>query len=637
MNEKNYFADAARKSARLLTLMASILLGLIANATSYVTFNDGRLLVFPDECVQSMTQDDGNLNIIALDGSVYSYPMEDIESISEELTKELPTITSYKFNNKYNYQVFTDATGVIDGDTILVEVAGIGKRLTASFSLSDDNAVAYVDGVLQESKVSRMRFEGSKIYTVCNAGDMVLKPLDTGAYGLVPFGRDYVVEVDFLTDHSTSVPRIDINTVGGVNITSKKVYVDAEIIIDGAGVFPSMTDSVQIKGRGNSSWSTNPDAKNPYRLKFASKVKPFGMTKGKNWVLLANKKSGAQMTNAVGMKAASLMGTVAANHIVPVDLYLNGTYKGSYNFTEKVGLAGNSVDLDDETVATLLELDSYYDEPITQKFRSESFNSPVQIKDPEFGEDETLLTLPMIQERYNRFEAAVKGDGDFFDYVDVDALVRYMMVNDFICNGEIMHPKSVFLYNENILDESSKFIFGPVWDLDWAYGYNGTHASTFFNKNITFDFFASSNGLFSTMFKDRRLKQHMYELWLEFMSDGIDELCEYYMDYYNYAYPSIENNKNAGLDAFDYNRQVKIYNSWLRQRAAFIVGLLEQQLFVPGDVDGDGVVTIADVSVLVDYLLNGDDSIIMENADADGDGEVAISDVSALVDMLLAL
>ena len=64
--------------------------------------------------------------------------------------------------------------------------------------------------------------------------------------------------MDFLTDHSTTVPRIDINTVGGVYITSKEYYVDAEIIIDGAGVFPSMTDAVKIKGRGNSSWSNNP-------------------------------------------------------------------------------------------------------------------------------------------------------------------------------------------------------------------------------------------------------------------------------------------------------------------------------------------------------------------------------------------
>ena len=95
-------------------------------------------------------------------------------------------------------------------------------------------------------------------------------------------------------------------------------------------------------GRGNTTWSSNPDTKNPYRLKFADKVRPLGLPKGRSWVLLANKRAGSMLTNAYGMKAASLLGTVAYNHIIPVDLYVNGTFKGSYNLTEKVGFSSNS-------------------------------------------------------------------------------------------------------------------------------------------------------------------------------------------------------------------------------------------------------------------------------------------------------
>ena len=55
-----------------------------------------------------------------------------------------------------------------------------------------------------------------------------------------------------------------------------------------------------------------------------------------------------------------------------------------------------------------------------------------------------------------------------------------------------------------------------------------------------------------------------------------------------------------------------------------------------GDVDGDGEVSISDVSALIDYLLTGDaSSINLGNADVDLDGEVSISDVSALIDYLL--
>ena len=53
-----------------------------------------------------------------------------------------------------------------------------------------------------------------------------------------------------------------------------------------------------------------------------------------------------------------------------------------------------------------------------------------------------------------------------------------------------------------------------------------------------------------------------------------------------------------------------------------------------GDVDGDGRVTIADVTTLIDLLLNGtgDSNPV---ADVDGDGRVTIADVTELIDILL--
>ena len=55
----------------------------------------------------------------------------------------------------------------------------------------------------------------------------------------------------------------------------------------------------------------------------------------------------------------------------------------------------------------------------------------------------------------------------------------------------------------------------------------------------------------------------------------------------------------------------------------------------PGDVNGDGSVTIKDVTDLIDLLLGGD-TISNENADANGDGIVSIKDVTDLIDMLLS-
>lgn len=58
---------------------------------------------------------------------------------------------------------------------------------------------------------------------------------------------------------------------------------------------------------------------------------------------------------------------------------------------------------------------------------------------------------------------------------------------------------------------------------------------------------------------------------------------------------------------------------------------------VKGDADGDGIVNIADVTYLIDYLLAGcQSSFHSQNADIDDNGKVDISDVTDLIDYLLS-
>ena len=64
------------------------------------------------------------------------------------------------------------------------------------------------------------------------------------------------------------------------------------------------------------------------------------------------------------------------------------------------------------------------------------------------------------------------------------------------------------------------------------------------------------------------------------------------------------------------------------------VQFLAQQL--PGDANGDGKVSIADVTCLISYLLDGcQTSFHIENADLTGDTVITIADVTALINLLL--
>ena len=462
------------------------------------------------------------------------------------------------------------------------------------------------------------------------------------AYRTVPMGREVPVTVDWLTDHATSVPRIDINTDGGEIVSSKNYYLNAHITIQGNGVWDDydFEDSVQIKGRGNSSWSTpsfyyNP--KNPYRLKFAESVKPFGMKKGKNWNLIAQKQTGSLLTNAVAMKAARLAGAAAANDVIPVELYMNGEYRGSYIFTQKVGMANNSVDYDDESQAALFELDEYSE---TGQFRSDSYYLPVNIKDPEFGEDETLLDYDGVRAEFNRFETAVYEGTNFERFVDIDMLTRYMLLNELVLNTELGHPKSTFLSRENLNHLSSRYTFGPGWDFDWSYGYES--AGSYCISGATRDFFSYHTGkpgnlFFSALWRSSEWVQYHYsQLWAEFIDKHLQELIDFVDDYYAYARSSFENNAYlwGDGDSYQYEQEVANMKSWLYERAHHIMSTLPTyapDAAVPysyGDINGDELIDDDDRVVMLDMLLGGSaKGPDTQQADADADGQLSVADL----------
>ena len=76
-----------------------------------------------------------------------------------------------------------------------------------------------------------------KIYEVVGTGSEpeLLQPARYD-YRMVPMGREVVVDIDWLTDHAASVPRIDIDIEGGEIVTSKDYYLNAHIRIQGNGV-----------------------------------------------------------------------------------------------------------------------------------------------------------------------------------------------------------------------------------------------------------------------------------------------------------------------------------------------------------------------------------------------------------------
>ena len=86
-----------------------------------------------------------------------------------------------------------------------------------------------------------------------------------------------------------------------------------------------------------------------------------------------------------------------------------------------------------------------------------------------------------------------------------------------------------------------------------------------------------------------------------------------------------------------YRIAISVVSGDLQNATCYIITATESAGFKKGDVNNDGIVSIADVTDLIDYLLSGnEEGINMLAADVDEGGNVTIADVTLLIDMLLS-
>lgn len=352
-----------------------------------------------------------------------------------------------------------------------------------------------------------------------------------------------------------NVPMITITTTDYVEeIPDKENYMSATFTMRGYDIYDDVSCAVSIRGRGNSTWSY---PKKPYRLKFPTKISIGGLPAAKSYVLLADYLDHSHMRNAVALKIAQLLGMPYTNDAVPVNVTLNGEYRGAYVLTQKIGMTTASVDLDEMT-SVLFEMDVNYDEDF--KFISDIYNLPVQIKDPEM----TDSTFAYWQADFNAMVNAVASDtADWAEYIDINSLVDYMIVYNLVGNHEINWPKSTYLYKS----VGGKYRLGPVWDFDWAFGHDqSTDQSLLMNWE--------GHLLFSPFLKeivtDERFLELYRQRWEMFKTDKSDELWSYIDEYAEMIEPAIASDMTVWHTTESFNHYVGGLKKYLNARISFI-------------------------------------------------------------------
>lgn len=381
--------------------------------------------------------------------------------------------------------------------------------------------------------------------------------------------RNYKVEASVAEEPQAAmaVARISIQTDGGVPVLTKD-YLDGDIKVEAIGDYAAFEASTRIKGRGNSTWGYD---KKPYKIKLDKKASLLGFKEAREFVLLANYLDGTLMLNAVAMKAGQLIGLPYTNTIVPVDLTINGVYMGSYSLTEQVEVHENRVAVKDGGV--LLELDTYFDEPF--KFSSSGYNLPVMVKYPaleDYSSSEANAELEKIQSEFEAMEQLVKDTSfpgnNYQDKIDRESLVKYLIIYNLTDNEEINHPKSIYMHKA----KGGKYTMGPLWDFDWAYGYEqgNKHFDSFSHPLFWSNRPSSGNAFFTRLLQDPDIRGLYRQRWNEFRSDHLPKLLTYVTEYAETISESQQRDYSLWKRGNGFAQDVAKLRAWLENRAGYI-------------------------------------------------------------------
>ena len=328
----------------------------------------------------------------------------------------------------------------------------------------------------------------------------------------------------------SNLPTLIINTFDGKRISSKTNYKYAKMWrVDGDSV--AFYDSLQIRGRGNSTWLL---AKKPYRIKFPRKEKFLGKghAKAKNWTLMANHVDKTLLRNALASFIAKRFGQTFVPSSLHVDVALNGEYIGNYQISDHVDVHRRRVEiyeqedsvLDDETDISggyLLLLDGMASkDPVN--FTTARARAVVSIKSP----DEDVIIYRQkkyIMDYVNDFEGRLLAyyyadpERGYRPLVDSLSLASYFLTVEYCANADGYY--SIYFYKDR---GDSLLYWGPCWDYDIAFN-NCYRLGEFTNKMMIESAYGETQGRrwFNRMFSDPWFKQLSGRIWHRAIADGL--------------------------------------------------------------------------------------------------------------------
>lgn len=280
-------------------------------------------------------------------------------------------------------------------------------------------------------------------------------------------GLDEILSFDNSAYPYAGIPRLLIETENHQGVLDRENYLSAQMRFYGECLADGLGISLQIRGRGNSSWTEMP--KHSFRLKLNKKQSLLGMPPDRDWALIANYADKTLMKNYLSYRLAADVGMEYSPKSEFLELYMNGEYLGVYLLTEIIEVEKQRVNILETGDSYLVEFDAMYNEDeqvIFSNFLAE--NKPFRVHSPKDASATSLNNLLSHIEKFEKFLQNVENVTleEIEEWIDVDAYAKHFWIQEFSKNPDANFLTSVyFTWMENDVIK-----MGPVWDFDVAYG-----------------------------------------------------------------------------------------------------------------------------------------------------------------------
>ena len=267
----------------------------------------------------------------------------------------------------------------------------------------------------------------------------------------------------------TNLPLVSIHTENFTDPLQTEDYNCTITIINNGKIENSENSFIKVRGRSSNFASP----KKSFRIKFASKQKILDIKgKEKKWTLIANHFDRSFLRNFLAFKISDLIGLKFSPRCRPVDVLINGNYRGTYYICDKLEVGKNRLNITkmEETDITEPNISGGYLLEIDASSRRGGGNSIFKTDKGINGKIEypkedkiTSEQKTYIVQKLNKFEDEVYNG--ILDSIDLESYSKYFLVEEFCADPD--HVFSSFYFHKERNDD--KFYFGPVWDFDLAF------------------------------------------------------------------------------------------------------------------------------------------------------------------------